>query len=92
MVSLSIRYQFAPLSELRQSPIPTTLIATSPFKRLTATPEHPPGHGGFAPLLVSRPIKALETSIQLSAAHERSPIGNEARQMIDRTQAYHLGR
>src|SRR5205809_5945894 len=57
MLLSSICCQFLPLSELRHSPSPTTLIVTSPFVRFTTTPEQPPGQGALAPLFVNRSSK-----------------------------------
>src|SRR6185503_14158424 len=65
--------QFPPLSELRHRPRPTTLMVTSPFVRFTTTPEHPPGHGGLAPLLVKRSSNGLEISVHRSAASAEKP-------------------
>src|SRR5262245_29963772 len=63
----SIRRQDLPLSALRQSPAPTTFTVTSPLVRLTATPEQPPGHANWAPLLVSRSSSGSEMAVHVSA-------------------------
>jgi hypothetical protein len=46
-------------------------MTISPVNRLTTTPEHPPGQGGFVPLLVSRSTKRFENGSHLSAAQTR---------------------
>ena len=43
-------------------------MTTSPFDRLTTTPEQPPGHPNFTPLFVSFSNKGVEISAHCSAA------------------------
>src|SRR5262245_21288612 len=67
-VLLSMRCQCAPWSELRHRPWPTTLMTTSPLRRLTTTPEQPPGQTSLTPLFVRPASIAEEVSVHCSAA------------------------
>src|ERR1051325_10282937 len=73
MLSPSTRCQWAPWSELRHRPSPTTLMVTCPFVRFATTPEQPPGQAGLTPLFVKRSSKELETSVHPSAAQAERP-------------------